>query len=125
MMGRNGPIFRLLRAEDARREDETAVHVVSDRARNLSRVRAEGSKSEFVFPSKRSKTAPSHTAIEKPVRPAKKDAKLLRERDGCAWARERDDHAEMPAPLDEESDRDCESAERGKGGRSSRLRFTS
>ena len=42
MMGRNGPIFRLLRAEDDRREDETAVHLLSDHARYLSRVRVGG-----------------------------------------------------------------------------------
>jgi len=50
---------------------------LSDRVRDLLRVRQQGSSSEFVFPSKRSKTGHiTHTAIEKPFRKARTAAKL-------------------------------------------------
>jgi hypothetical protein len=45
--------------------------------RNLLRVRAQGSESEFVFPSKRSKSGHIiYTAIEKPFRKAREAAEL-------------------------------------------------
>ena len=55
---------------------------LSDRVRNALRVRAQGAKSEWVFPStrKKSKTGHiTHTAIEKPFRKAREDAGLPKE----------------------------------------------
>ena len=47
---------------------------------NALRIRAQGTESEWVFPSKRSKTGHiTHTAIEKPFRQARNDAKLPEE----------------------------------------------
>ncbi len=53
---------------------------LSDRVRAALRVRAQGAKTEWVFTSRRSKTGHiTHTAIEKPFRQARNDAKLPRE----------------------------------------------
>jgi integrase len=50
---------------------------LSDRVRQLLRARAQGAKSEFVFPSKRSKSGHiTLTAAEKPFRKTRKEAKL-------------------------------------------------
>ncbi len=53
---------------------------LSDRVRAALRLRAQGAKAEWVFPSKQSKSGHiGHTAIEKPFRKARKDAKLPKE----------------------------------------------
>jgi integrase len=53
---------------------------LSDRVRDALRVRAQRAKSEWVFPSKQSKSGHiGHTAIEKPFRKARRDAKLPKE----------------------------------------------
>ena len=53
---------------------------LSDRVRDALHVRAEKTESEWVFPSKLSKTGHiTHTAVEKPFREARKDAKLPKE----------------------------------------------
>ncbi len=53
---------------------------LSDRVRAALRVRAQGAKTEWVFTSKRSKSGHiGHTAIEKPFRKAREDAKLPKE----------------------------------------------
>jgi integrase len=53
---------------------------LSDRVRAALRVRAEKARTEWVFPSKTSKAGHiTHTAIEKPFRKAREDAKLPKE----------------------------------------------
>ena len=52
----------------------------SEHDKGQRRVRAQGAKSEWVFPSTRSKSGHiGHTAIEKPFRQARKHAKLANE----------------------------------------------
>ena len=70
----------LIFVREGKTKKATRYVPLSDRVRAALRVRAQGSKSEWVFPSKHSKSGHiGHTAVEKPFRKARKDAKLPKE----------------------------------------------